>query len=747
MNRLEIEKKWQGVWREKKAFAAKDFAENKFYHLVMFPYSSGDLHLGHWYNFTGADVYARYKLMQGKNVLSPIGFDAFGLPAENAAIGRGIHPAEWTQENIAKMTEQLQSIGAIFDWSRVINTSKPEYYKWTQWIFLKLFEKGLAFRKKAPCNWCPKDQTVLANEQVIEGKCERCDTPVVQKEIEQWFFKITDYAERLLTNLDKLDWPEKTILMQKNWLGKSEGSLIRFRIQDLGFKSEEIEVFTTRSDTLFGATYLVLAPEHPLIHESKIMNHKSIKDYINQTRKKTELERLAETKEKTGVFTGIYAINPVNKEKIPIWISDYVLMGYGTGAIMAVPAHDQRDFEFAKKFNLPIKQVIGPKEKIPAKKQTFWRIRDWLVSRQRYWGAPIPIIYCKTHGVVAVPEKDLPVLLPEQVDFAPQGKSPLASNEKFINTNCPKCGRKAKRETDTLDTFVDSSWYFIRYLDPHNENELAEQKKIKYWLPVDIYIGGAEHSVLHLLYARFISKFLHDIGILPFEEPFPKLRHQGTILGSDGQKMSKSRGNVVNPDDYVKQYGADVVRSYLCFMGPYDQGGPWNPEGIKGIDRFFQKVERLVLAKGDDNGVNLDSKIKAISADIEKLHFNTALAKFMELINQTKNTDKETKEKIIKILLPFAPHLAEELWVKTGHKTLVSQEKWPEIKREIKVSQTTIVVQVNGKLRDKIVVSPDTPKDKIIEMAKTEKVKKWLEGKKLLKTIYVPLRLINFVVR
>ncbi|MEK7198270.1 MAG: leucine--tRNA ligase, partial [Patescibacteria group bacterium] len=636
-NASKIEQKWQKIWEKNKLYKTKDKVAGKknFYHLVMFPYPSGDLHAGHWFNFAPPDVYARFKKMRGLNVLSPMGFDAFGLPAENAAIKNKIHPRVWTYQNIAKMRRQLKSMGNIYDFSREVITADPNYYKWTQWCFLKMFENGLAYKKKILANWCPKDQVVLANEQVIDGKCWRHpDTLVIQKEIDQWMFKITDYAEDLLNGLEKLDWPERTKLMQKNWIGKSKGTIVQFKILNTKY---QIPVFTTRPDTLFGATYLVLSPEYPLIESITTKEQKeNVRHYITNSHLKTELERTSLGKEKTGVFTGSFAINPVNDEKIPVWISDYVLMNYGTGAIMAVPAHDERDFEFAKKFNLPIRIVIDPgrswsedkpyteggllvnsgeftglRDSEARKKITKWleskglgdfriqyKMRDWIISRQRYWGTPIPIIYCEKCGQVPVPENKLPVKLPPLKNFKPVaglpaqagGKSPLARVKGFVNTKCPKCKSKATRETDTMDTFVDSSWYFLRYVDPKNSKQFTSKEKLKSWLPVDMYVGGAEHSVLHLLYSRFFVKALKNLGYLNFDEPFSALRHQGIILGSDGQKMSKSRENVVDPDELVKVYGADAVRIYLCFMGEYSQGGPWNPKGILGVKRFLDRI-------------------------------------------------------------------------------------------------------------------------------------------------------------
>jgi len=825
-NHQKIEKKWQKKWEKQKIYQVKDSVKNKknFYHLVMFPYPSGDLHIGHWYNFAPADVYARLKRAQGFNVLSPIGFDSFGLPAENAAIKRKIHPKDWTYKNIGTMTGQLKSIGAVYDWSRKIITSDPEYYKWTQWIFLQLFKNGLAYKKKAAANWCPSCHTVLANEQVIDGECERCGHEVVQREIEQWLFKITDYAEKLLSGLDKIDWPEKTKIMQRNWIGKSEGAEIEFTIKDTELN---IKAFTTRPDTLFGATYLVLSPEHPLIKslEYRIKNLGEVKKYIAKAKRKTELQRTDLAKEKTGVeLKGVKAINPANKKEIPIWVADYVLATYGTGAIMAVPAHDSRDFAFAKKFKVPIMKVINPvlmrvpnpaaradaavselaiggdfwegegeminsakfngmpSEKarwlitkfVAGKRKIQYRLRDWIVSRQRYWGAPIPMIYCERcarekrgerkemPGWYAVLEKDLPVLLPNVKNYLPteEGKSPLAHSEKFINAKCPKCGGPAKRETDTMDTFVCSSWYYLRYVDPKNSEKFADAEKIKKWLPVDIYIGGAEHTVLHLLYSRFFTKALCDFGYLNFDEPFLKLRHQGIILSQDNQKMSKSRGNVVNPDDIVNKFGADAVRLYLCFMGPYDQGGPWNPTGILGVRRFLDRVFKLKSQPDakENSALKrlLHQTIKKVGDDIEILHFNTAVSALMVFLNEIEKSGVLSSESygiFLKILSPFAPYLAEELW-----QQLLSQrqsafrsihlEPWP--KYDIKLIQEDkfeLVIQINGRVRDKISVETNISQEEAEKIVfSREKIKNWLKGKKVKKIIFVPNRLINIVI-
>ena len=805
-----IEKKWQKIWKKEGIYKTKDKVRNKknFYHLVMFPYPSGDLHIGHWYNFAPADVYARIKKMQGYNVLSPIGFDSFGLPAENAAIKRGIHPKDWTYKNIKTMTKQLESMGNIYDWSRMVITSNPDYYKWTQWIFLQLYKNGLAYKKKAPANWCPECHTVLANEQVVNGKCERCDAQVVQREIEQWLFKITDYAEKLLDGLDKVDWPEKTKTMQKNWIGKSEGATIKFQILNSKLQTNPksqilnskqfIEVFTTRLDTIFGCTYLVIAPEHSLIKnlKFKIKNYNEVVRYINDSKKKTDLER-QENKEKTGVeLKGIKAINPFNNEEVPVFVADYVLGHYGTGAVMAVPAHDERDFEFAKKYNLSIKEsisggniaerafiedgilinsgqftdLISEKARVEmakwleknklGKKQINYKLHDWLVSRQRYWGAPIPMVYCKKCGEVAISEKDLPVKLPNVKNYLPteEGLSPLAHSEKFIKTKCPKCGGPAKRETDTMDTFVCSSWYYLRYTDPKNKNKFADAKKIKAWLPVNMYIGGTEHSVLHLLYSRFFTKALKDFGYLNFDEPFSSLRHQGIILGPDGQKMSKSRGNVVDPDELVKNFGVDAVRMHLCFMSEYSQGGPWNPTGILGVHRFLQRVYKM--ATNDKRQTTNDKKlefllhkaIKKVTEDIENFRFNTAISSLMILFNEMEKTPQLPITKyqvLLKLLAPFAPHLIEEIWRNIlGNKKSIHLESWPKYNQKlIKEEKFELVIQINGKIRDKVSVEMGIAQKEAEEIVlKLEKIKKLVADRKIKKIIYVPNRLINIVI-
>jgi leucyl-tRNA synthetase len=804
-NPREIEPKWQNIWAESGIYKTDmKRTADKFYVIPMLPYPSGDLHIGHWYNFGPTDTVARFRRMLGQNVLTTIGFDAFGLPAENAAIKRGIQPAVWTHSNIADMTKQIAQIGASYDWSHSVATCDPAYYHWNQWLFLKLYEKGLAYRAKAVVNWCPKDQTVLANEQVVgeDNVCDRCGTPVIQKEMESWYFKITDYTERLLDDLDSVDWPDKVKTMQVNWIGKSEGALIKFEVDAT---DKHIEVFTTRPDTIFGATYMVLAPEHPLV--TKIVSddcRPRVEQYIEETSRKTELER-KEEKHKTGAFTGAYAINPANKEKIPIWIADYVLSGYGTGAIMAVPAHDERDGEFAQKFELPIQEVIEKpegsegfyigegkvinsgkydgldsaeaREKIiadlaehkAAKEQTNYKLRDWLISRQRYWGTPIPIIYCEDCGTVPVPEADLPVILPEDVEFELSGQSPLIHREDFVNTKCPKCGKPAKRETDTMDTFVCSSWYFMRYLDNKNAKAPFDIELINEWMPMDHYIGGIEHAILHLLYARFVTKFLHDHHGLGFEEPFKKLTNQGIILGPDGQKMSKSRGNVVNPDEMVNSYGADSLRLYLMFMGPYEQGGPYDMGGIAGTRRFLERLWALAgefsEASSGTHQKDLEiiaaahKTIKKVTKDLETLGFNTAIAAMMELINELYKIKVEEPlnqsdgwrfalETLTQLLAPMAPHITEELWKDLGHEESVHVSNWPLWDEKLVTEEViTLAVQVNGKVRSEIVVETDISEADAIEAAKNdEKVAPHLEGKTIKKAIYVPGRLVSLVV-
>ena len=814
----EIENKWQKTWEKQELYKTNlEDTDRKMYVLVMYPYPSGaKMHIGQWYNYGPTDTWARLKKMQGFNVFYPIGYDAFGLPAENYAIKYGIHPAISTRENIEFFRKQFRQIGSMIDWQSEYATCDPEYYKWTQWIFIRLFEKGLAYRKKAPVNWCPHCHTVLANEQVIDGHCERCDTEVTKKDLTQWFFKITAYADRLLEGHDKIDWPAKTIAMQKNWIGRSEGSEIIFTEEKAG---ERIPIFTTRADTLFGVTYMVLAPEHPLVDKiTTPENLNKVREYQEQARKVTEIDRMSAVREKTGVFTGAYCTNPINGNKVPIWIADYVLLTYGTGAVMAVPGHDQRDWEFATRYKLPIKPVIAPEgqadvdlsekayeeygvminsgefdglkssegiKRVTARLAEMglgestvnFRIRDWLISRQRYWGAPIPIIFCPKCGEVAVPDGDLPVLLPEIADFRPteEGESPLARSEDFVNTTCPKCGGPAKRSVETMDTFVDSAWYFLRYFNPHDTERPFDPEMVESWLPVDFYVGGAEHAVTHLIYARFITMCLHDMGYLHFSEPFLKLRHQG-IITNKGAKISKSKGNVINPDEFIEQYGSDTFRLYLMFMGSYIDGGDWDDTGITGVARFLGRVYRLlerhqdgiIKAKGlDYNAIKshdselryyLNHTIKKVGEDIESLDYNTAVAAMMEFLNvlykrSEANDDTELFNyalyRYIQILAPLAPHFAEEFWNRIGNTESVFLSAWPEYDPEALITQTiTMVAQVNGKLRASFSVSKEISKEDFIEMAKNDDgVARHIEGKTIIKEIFVPGKLANIVVK
>ncbi|OHA10885.1 MAG: hypothetical protein A3H71_00030 [Candidatus Sungbacteria bacterium RIFCSPLOWO2_02_FULL_48_13b] len=974
-----IEKKWQERWAKDKLYATPENPKKKHYVLDMFPYPSGaGLHVGHPEGYTATDIYSRYMRMNGHDVLHPMGWDAFGLPAENYAIKEGIHPAKTTATNIKRFREQIQSLGLSYDWEREVNTSDPQYYKWTQWLFLKFYEKGLAYRKEAKVNWCPKDQTVLANEQVVNGKCERCGSEVTQKLLPQWFLKITNYADELLSSLDKIDWPEPIKLMQQNWIGRSEGAEIDFSIADPGAKrlvllhgkggsprsnflpglkkeleargyeveapqmpgadepddveqrdyvlehcqfdenttvlghsfgglvalrvletgvkvnrvilvgapfsgkyldgksrptvtaairrgfdfdkikknarsftalydthdnviptsegeafaeklsanlvkveakephfssvdeptvsvlcSSSIKVFTTRPDTVFGATYMVLAPEHPLVPElgARISNLGEVKKYIEQAKKKTELQRTALEKVKTGVeLRGVKAINTATNEEIPIWIADYVLMGYGTGAIMAVPAHDERDFAFAKKYDLQIREVVAggdtkkeaytqdgilinsgkyddlnsvvARKKITkdlGKARVQYKLRDWLISRQRYWGAPIPVVHCEDCGIQPVAEAELPVELPTDVDFRPTGESPLVRSKTFHDgVKCPNCKRPARRDTDTMDTFVDSSWYWIRYTDPLNAKVFADKKEIEKWTPVDTYVGGAEHAVLHLLYSRFFCKVLRDLGYLKFDEPFLKLRNQGLILGPDGQKMSKSKGNVINPDDVVDEFGADSMRMYEMFMGPLEDTKPWSTDGIKGIRRFLEKVWRLFEATGEgtvsaaSHGAReaslkkeieslLHKTIKKVQEDIEAFKFNTAISALMIFANElsagSDSVRKPNIETFLKILAPFAPHLAEELWDKLGHERSIHLESWPEYDDKlVKEDTLKVAVQVNGKHRGTVEVASGASESQVKKLAsEDENVKRHLGGKKPKKVIYVKGKIINFV--
>ena len=796
INFNEIEEKWEKKWKEDKLYKFNpESKKEKLYCLEMFSYPSGaKLHMGHWYNYGVTDTWARFKKMDGYNVFHPMGFDAFGLPAENYAIKTGIHPAISTDKNIETMEKQLSRIGGSWDWDYEIKTCKEDYYKWTQWMFLKLYEKGLAYKKEAPVNFCPSCNTVLANEQVISGSCERCGSTVIRKNMSQWFFKITDYAEELLNDLDKLDWPDRTKNLQRNWIGKSVGAYVDFKVDGT---DEKFTVFTTRCDTLFGATYCVLAPELPLVDKiTTPLQKEVVNKYKEQASKQSDIERTSTTKEKTGVFTGAYAINPVNNKKIPIWISDYVLATYGTGAIMAVPAHDERDYEFAKKFNLEIIPVLEGgdlskeafvgdglhinsdflnglnkedalnkmntylEEKGFGKKTTTYKLRDWLVSRQRYWGAPIPIIYCEDCGIVPVPEKDLPVKLPMDVEFTPDGESPLKKCNEFMNCTCPKCGKKAVREADTLDTFVCSSWYYLRYPDAHNDKEPFNKELINKILPVDKYIGGVEHACMHLLYARFFTKALRDMGYLNFDEPFLSLVHQGTILGPDGEKMSKSKGNTVAPDPLVEKYGADVLRGYLMFGFNYIDGGPWTDDGIISINKFYHKIERLTNAikESDERITEIDkvlhNSLKSIREDIEKFQFNTSMARIMEYTNilskyEQSGIPRYYIEKLLLILAPFAPHIAEELWQSIGNKYSIHNESYPMYEEKYLIEEEKkIAVQVNGKVRATITINVNDSEDVVKEKAlDQENVKKFTEGKEIVKIIVIKGKIVNIVVK
>ena len=740
-NPAKIEKHWQKYWETKNLYRARESSgKPKYYQLETFPYpSAAGLHVGHPKGYIAEDVHARYMRMNGKEVLYTMGWDAFGLPTENYAIKVSKSPQEVAKSNVKNFKRQVKMFGLSYDWDRELNTSEPEYYKWTQWLFLQLCKAGIAYRAKARVNWCPKDQTVLANEQVVDGKCERDGEPVIQKEVEQWFFKITDYADRLLNDLEGLDWPEETIKRQKDWIGRSEGVLIEFKVKSLKFKDNDysVKVFTTRPDTLFGATYLVLAPEHFQISnlKSQISNWKELEKYVEQAKRKTELQRKEEAGDKTGVeLKGIKAINPANNEEIPIWVADYVLGGYGTGAIMAVPAHDERDAEFAKKYNLPFSDapLVDKEEiikKVGGERKTQYKLRDWSVSRQRYWGVPIPIIYCKECGIVPVSEEDLPVKLPNLKDYRPQGMPPLASSEKFLKVKCPKCGGQAQRDPETLDTFVDSSWYYLRYVDAKNNKIIFDADKARYWLPVDLYVIGAEHVTAHLLYARFMAKFLFDQGYLEFEEPFLKLRHQGMILGPDGRRMSKRWGNVINPDDVISEYGTDAVRLYEMFMGPFEDGQPWDTKGLVGTYRFLNRVWNLFEKSKIKNQKSklqikdqklesaINKSIKEIGDDIKNMKFNTGVSGLMKLLNELEDKRLSVKQCgiFLKLLAPFAPHIAEELWMNMlGNKKSIHLESWPDYDETLLAEDKKIeLIQEDGKVRGSVLVSPDTTKDEL----------------------------------
>lgn len=817
-----VEKKWQQHWEERGAFqVTEDPEKQKYYCLVMFPYPSGKLHMGHVRNYAIGDVLARFFKMQGFNVLHPMGWDAFGLPAENAAIKNRIPPAKWTWDNINSMRSQLKSLGLSYDWSREVATCHPDYYRFTQWLFLQLYHHNLAYKKKQAVNWCPSCATVLANEQVVAGRCERCDTEVEKKDLEQWFFRITAYADRLLEDLEKIPgWPDKVKLMQTNWIGRSVGAEVRFTAEN----GKEIKIFTTRPDTIFGVTYMVLAPEHPLVEE--LIKDKpeagKVREFIARVKKQSEIERTSAEGEKEGVFTGAYAINPISKEKIPIWVANYVLMEYGTGAVMGVPAHDQRDLEFARKYQLPVKVVIQPlgrdmdaatmeeaysepgimvnsgefdgmdselarlkiieymKEKGLGEEKVNYRLRDWLISRQRYWGAPIPIIYCDHCGIVPVPEKDLPVLLPENVAFEPTGESPLLKADSFINTTCPQCGAPARRETDTMDTFVCSSWYFLRYCSPHEDQRPFDPEKVAYWMPVDQYIGGVEHAILHLMYSRFITKVLYDLNLVPVDEPFTNLLTQGMVL-KDGFKMSKSKGNVVSPEEIIENYGADTARLFILFAAPPERDLDWSDQGVEGAYRFINRVWRLVQRVAPEVRERMEWDVASLSSaekdlrrvvhrtiqrvedDIKtRFNFNTAVSAIMELTNALyhyvegieqeqwhKGVLSEGLTTLALLLAPFTPHFAEEIWEVLGNEGSVHEQQWPQVDREaLKEEEITIVVQINGRVRDHIQVPVGLDNKGMEEAVLSQpKVVNLIQDKELVKVICVPNKLVNLVVR
>lgn len=797
----QIEKKWQKVWEENKTFkTSEDEGKKKFYALDMFPYPSGaGLHVGHPEGYTATDILSRMKRMQGYNVLHPMGFDAFGLPAEQYALDTGNDPAEFTAKNIDTFRRQIKALGFSYDWDREVNTTDPTYYKWTQWIFLKLYEMGLAYVDEVPVNWCPALGTVLANEEVIDGKSERGGHPVERRPMKQWMLKITAYADRLLEDLEELDWPESIKDMQRNWIGRSEGAEITFEVEN---SNDTFKVFTTRPDTIFGATYAVLAPEHPLVKEITTENQKqAVEQYIDKIKAKSDLERTDLAKEKTGAFTGAYALNPLSGEKMPIWIADYVLMTYGTGAIMAVPGHDERDYEFAQKFALPIVEVVaggdiskeaytgdgkhvnsdflnGLNKEEAINKAIQWleenkkgtgkvtyRLRDWLFSRQRYWGEPIPIIHFEDGSTKAIPEQELPLVLPKTKEIKPSGtgESPLANIADWVNVTDPETGEKGRRETNTMPQWAGSCWYYLRYIDPHNTEYLADPKKLKEWLPVDIYIGGAEHAVLHLLYARFWHKFLFDIGVVPTKEPFQKLFNQGMILGENNEKMSKSKGNVVNPDDIIESHGADTLRLYEMFMGPLDASIAWSENGLDGARRFLDRVWRLYV-KDDgslkdkiEKGTKAEQlekvyhqTVKKVTEDIEGLRFNTSISQMMVFVNEAYKAEtlpRDYMEGFVKLLSPVAPHVAEELWEKLGHQETISYEPWPAYDESLLVEdEIEIVIQVMGKVRSKVMVDKNTAKDDLEKIAlNDEKIKEIIDGKTVRKVIVIPGKLVNIV--
>jgi len=806
-----IEAKWQKKWAEDRLYHADEANPRpKYYFLTMLPYTSGDLHIGHWYAMSPSDAKARYMRMKGYNVMFPIGFDAFGLPAEEAAIKHGIHPYKWTMANIERMRGQLKSMGAMWDWEREAISCDPGYYKWSQWFFLKFYEHGLAYKAMAPVDWCPHCNTSLAREQVWgdDRHCERCNTPVIKKDLEQWFFRSTQYADELL-DFSKIDWPERVRVMQTNWIHRSEGVQFGLGVNDSAFK---FPVFTTRPDTVFGMTFAVLSPEHPLVEQLTTPEHRAeVEAYQFKARRLSEIDRLSTERERDGVFIGTYAVNPMNGENVPLYIADYVLMTYGTGAIMGVPGHDERDFEFARRYNLPIPVVIAPPDwdgqPLPAaylgegtmvnsgrfnglpsaegwqaiademeqkgigQRTVQYRLHDWLISRQRYWGAPIPIIYCETCSMVPVPEKDLPVLLPEDAEFLPTGESPLKLHAAFLNTTCPRCGGPAKRETDTMDTFMCSSWYHMRYTSPGYDQGPIDPQRAKYWLPVDQYTGGIEHATMHLLYTRFFTKACRDIGILDHGEPMLRLFNQGIILGEDNEKMSKSRGNVVNPDDYVQTLGADTTRVYLMFIGPWDAGGPWSSRGIEGVNRFLHRVWDVVTSPHAASAGQASAQdiaalrrithktIRKVTDDIEGFRFNTLIAALMEFNNyllKARATPvvhsaawREAIRALVLMLAPVAPHLAEELWQRMGEPYSVHTQPWPQWDEAAAADEmVTLVVQVNGKVRERLLVAAGTAEEEVRDLAlASPKVQRYTAGKEVAKVIYVPGQLINIVVK
>lgn len=817
----DIDRKWQKFWEETQQHRFNQSRmDRKLYVLEMFSYpSAANLHVGHWYNYALADSWARMKKMQGYEIFQPMGFDAFGLPAENYAIRTGIHPQDSTLSNIKTMRKQLSEMGGMFDWDAELATCLPDYYRWNQWLFLQLYHKGLAYRKNAPVNWCPQCQTVLANEQVLDGACERCHTEVVRKNLTQWFFRITDYAQELLEGLDQLDWPDKTKKIQVNWIGRSEGAEIVFGAEkngnpvlDASGQTIQLPVFTTRTDTLMGVTYVVVAPESELCGLLTTDEQRAeIEQYQALTSRVSDIDRMSSVREKTGVFTGSYAIHPLTGQKVPIWTSDYVIAGYGTGVVMAVPAHDERDYEFATQFNLPIRRVIQSADQAPdelpftdkgqltdsgpfsgmssdqaidamlaqlepkklGQRRINYRLRDWLVSRQRYWGTPIPIVYCESCGTVPIPEDQLPVRLPYNVEFTPDGESPLKKCTEFIETVCPHCGGPATRDADTLDTFVCSSWYQFRYTDNKNDQEAFSRDIVDRMCPVDKYVGGAEHAAMHLLYARFITKALRDMGYLGFDEPFKSLVHQGTILGADGQKMSKSRGNTISPDTYVSQYGSDVFRLYLAFGFAYTEGGPWSDDGVRAIAKFVSRIERLVddwhqTAPGPWN-IRTDSErelqyarhyaIKSVTTDAEKFQFNTSVSRMMELLNALNHATTQKQpphpalirdviEDLIRLIAPFAPHFAEEMWEKLGHQPSIFQDEWPSFDEQALVrDRVEIAVQINGAIKFRMDVSPSDDRAQIEAAVMADpRTAPVLEGRTVRRVIVVPGRLVNLVV-